>query len=87
MYLSDTSTAPKLKSSMSNREYLDAISAPSSGKGKRKTAAKPADELIEISDESDEEEQPKASETVEEEEPKVSKRGGEVQIVDDKEGA
>jgi DNA-directed RNA polymerase-3 subunit RPC5 len=86
MYLADPSTAPKLKSSMSNREYLDAISAPSSGKGKRKSAAKAADELVEISDESDEDEQPNAGEKGEEE-PKVSERDGEVQATDAKEGA
>jgi DNA-directed RNA polymerase-3 subunit RPC5 len=42
---------------LSNDQFLDTISAPSSGKGGKKklTNKKHGDELIEISDESDEE--------------------------------
>jgi len=56
---------------MTNAQYLDAISAPSSSKGRRKTATKRADDLIEISDESDDDE------------PRVRERSGEVQATND----
>lgn len=43
---------------MTDSQFLDTISAPSSGKGGRKKAPKRTqDELIEISDESDEQEE------------------------------
>ena len=77
MFLENPSEAPKLRSSMTNAQYLDAISAPSSGKGKRKPATKRVDDPIEISDESDEEEQ----------ETRVSERNGEVQAANDEERA
>jgi DNA-directed RNA polymerase-3 subunit RPC5 len=57
---------------MTNAQYLDAISAPSSGKGKRKTGTKRADDPIEISDESDDDD-----------EQLVSERIGEMQATDD----
>lgn len=51
--------APKLHSSLNNNQFLDTISAPSSGKGSRKKPAgkKNTDELVEISDDSDEDEE------------------------------
>jgi DNA-directed RNA polymerase-3 subunit RPC5 len=51
--------APKLHSTLNNDQFLDAISAPSSNKGaKRKTTQRrTANDLVEISDDSDEEEQ------------------------------
>ncbi|KAF2829459.1 hypothetical protein CC86DRAFT_437228 [Ophiobolus disseminans] len=58
LFLPDTQDAPKLRSNLSNNQFLDAISAPSSGKGgKKKTQRRAADELIEISDESDDQEE------------------------------
>jgi|TARA_R110002003_G_scaffold96_14_gene7522 DNA-directed RNA polymerase-3 subunit RPC5 len=57
LFLPDTADAPKLHSHLNNSQFLDAISAPSSGKGGKKKAAKrTAEDLIEISDDSDEEE-------------------------------
>jgi DNA-directed RNA polymerase III subunit RPC5 len=48
---------------MTNAQYLDAISAPSSRKGlKKKSAHKRMEDPIEISDESDDEEEPRVSE-------------------------
>lgn len=57
LFLPDTSTAPKLHSTLNNHQFLDAISAPSSGKGgkKKATSRRGADDLIEISDDSEEE--------------------------------
>ncbi|KAL5118151.1 hypothetical protein ACEQ8H_003986 [Pleosporales sp. CAS-2024a] len=56
LFLSDVADAPKLYSDLNNNQFLDAISAPSAGKGfKKKASKRTADELIEISDESDEE--------------------------------
>jgi DNA-directed RNA polymerase-3 subunit RPC5 len=58
LFLPDVSDAPKLHSNLSNNQFLDIISAPSSSKGGKKAAPKrTADDLIEISDESDEEEE------------------------------
>lgn len=58
LFLPDPSEAPQLHSSLTNNQFLDTMSAPSSGKGSKKKAhAKRADELVEISDDSDEEEQ------------------------------
>lgn len=58
LFVPDVATAPKLHSSLDNNQFLDTISAPSSNKGaKRKTTSRRgADDLVEISDESDEEE-------------------------------
>ncbi|KAF2248854.1 hypothetical protein BU26DRAFT_530916 [Trematosphaeria pertusa] len=65
LFLENTSAAPKLHANMNNSQYLDAISAPSSGKGmKKKSAHKRHEDLVEISDESDapeEEEEPRVS--------------------------
>jgi DNA-directed RNA polymerase-3 subunit RPC5 len=56
LFLPDVADAPKLHSNLDNDQFLDAISAPSASKGGRKKMSKrTADELIEISDESDEE--------------------------------
>jgi DNA-directed RNA polymerase-3 subunit RPC5 len=53
LFLPDTADAPKLHSHLNNSQFLDAIS----GKGGKKKAAKrTAEDLIEISDDSDEEE-------------------------------
>ena len=58
LFLADTADAPKLHSMLNNDQFLDAISAPSSGKGaKKKTQRRTAHDLVEISDDSDEEEQ------------------------------
>lgn len=58
LFLPDVSEAPKLHSALTDSQFLDTISAPSSGKGGRKKAPKRThDELIEISDESDEQEE------------------------------
>ncbi|KAF2855652.1 hypothetical protein T440DRAFT_551019 [Plenodomus tracheiphilus IPT5] len=58
LFLADAAAAPVLQSRLNNNEFLDTISAPSSSKGmKKKTPNKRgADDLVEISDESDEEE-------------------------------
>ncbi|KAH3909468.1 hypothetical protein HBH56_156920 [Parastagonospora nodorum] len=56
LFLPDVADAPKLHSNLDNDQFLDAISAPSASKGgRKKTSKRTADELIEISDESDEE--------------------------------
>lgn len=57
LFVSDVAAAPKLHSSLDNDQFLDTISAPSGGKGgKKKTSSRRgADDLVEISDESDEE--------------------------------
>lgn len=58
LFLQDTAAAPKLHSSQTNSQFLDAMSAPSSGKGgkKKTTSRRGADDLIDISDDSEEEE-------------------------------
>ncbi|KAH8728801.1 DNA-directed RNA polymerase III subunit Rpc5 [Phaeosphaeriaceae sp. PMI808] len=58
LFVTNTAAAPKLHSNLNNDQFLDTISAPSSNRGaRRKSSAKRAtDGLIEISDESDEEE-------------------------------
>ncbi|CAI6332501.1 unnamed protein product [Periconia digitata] len=56
LFVHDTAAAPKLHADMSNGEYLDTLSAPSGGKGLKKKMPQKRQELIEISDESDEEE-------------------------------
>ncbi|KAF1939039.1 hypothetical protein EJ02DRAFT_266766 [Clathrospora elynae] len=55
LFLSDTAAAPKLQSRLNNDEFLDTIS----GKGgkKKATAKHGADDLIEISDESDDDDE------------------------------
>jgi DNA-directed RNA polymerase-3 subunit RPC5 len=59
LFLTGIADAPKLHSNLTNNQFLDAISAPSSGKGsKKKSTRRTVDELIEISDESDEQEEP-----------------------------
>ena len=57
LFLPDTSAAPKLHSNLNNNQFLDAISAPSSGIGGKKkiTPRRGADDLIDISDDSEEE--------------------------------
>lgn len=57
LFLPDTSAALKLHANLNNHQFLDAISAPSSGKGAKKktTSKRGADDLIEISDDSEEE--------------------------------
>jgi DNA-directed RNA polymerase-3 subunit RPC5 len=52
LFLADTAAAPKLQSKIDNNEFLDSIS----GKGGKKKHKRGADDLVEISDESDEEE-------------------------------
>lgn len=55
LFLHDTAASAKLYSTMNHAQYLDAISAPSSGKGTRKKVSQKRNEdPIEISDESDE---------------------------------
>ena len=63
MFLPDSADAPKLRSNLNNNQFLDAISAPSSGKGSKKkiTSRRATNELIEISDESDDQEEPNVS--------------------------
>ncbi|KAH7088906.1 hypothetical protein FB567DRAFT_440680 [Paraphoma chrysanthemicola] len=57
LFLPDVADAPKLHSHLNNDQFLDAISAPSSGKGgKKKLTKRTAEELIEISDSDEEEE-------------------------------
>ncbi|CAN9222434.1 unnamed protein product [Alternaria alternata] len=55
LFLADVASAPKLQSKIDNNEFLDAIS--SSGKGGKKKPRRGAEDLIEISDDSDEEEE------------------------------
>lgn len=57
-FFPDVATAPMLHSRLSKDEFLDAISAPSSSKGMKKTATNKqgTDDLVEISDVSDDEE-------------------------------
>lgn len=57
LFLSEPATAPKLHSSLNNNQFLDTISAPSSSRGARKRTGskRGVDELVEISDVSDEE--------------------------------
>ena len=57
LFLSPTIDAPKLRSNLDNDEFLDVISAPSAGKGAKRKNATREKELIEISDESDEEDE------------------------------
>ena len=52
LFLVDTTAAPKLQSKIDNNEFLDIIS----GKGGKKKPKHGANDMIEISDESDEEE-------------------------------
>ncbi|KAI8942441.1 hypothetical protein NX059_000510 [Plenodomus lindquistii] len=57
LFLADVAAAPVLHSRLNNDEFLDTISAPSSSKGMKKMPNKRgADDLVEISDDSDEEE-------------------------------
>lgn len=56
MFIDDTKNAAKLKSSMTNEQYLDAISAERhdpSGRSKKKPLTKKQMQRIEDSDESD----------------------------------
>jgi len=50
LFLAEPDTAPKLRSTMSNAQYLDNISAPS----KKRRAPRRKEDLVEISDDSDE---------------------------------
>jgi hypothetical protein len=52
LFLAEPNTAPKLRSTMNNAQYLDNISAPS----KKRRAPRRKEDLVEISDDSDEEE-------------------------------
>lgn len=58
LFFPDVAAAPVLRSCLDKDEFLDAISAPSSSKGMKRTATnkRGTDDLIEISDLSDEEE-------------------------------
>jgi DNA-directed RNA polymerase-3 subunit RPC5 len=60
LFLADTTAAPKLQSKIDNDEFLDTIS----GKGGKKKSRHGANDLIEISDESDEEEDEDVKPTV-----------------------
>ncbi|OAL03859.1 hypothetical protein IQ06DRAFT_374902 [Phaeosphaeriaceae sp. SRC1lsM3a] len=64
LFLPDVADAPKLHSKLNNDQFLDVISAPSSGKGGKKTSRRTAGEMIEISDDSEEEEEQVSSEPV-----------------------
>ena len=55
LFLSNPADAPKLRSHLNNDQFLDTISAPSSNRGGKKKSATKRGELVEISDESDEE--------------------------------
>ncbi|PVH92449.1 hypothetical protein DM02DRAFT_276554 [Periconia macrospinosa] len=55
LFVNNTDVAPKLHAEMSNSEYLNTVSAPSGGKGIKKKLPHKRQELVEISDESDEE--------------------------------
>lgn len=55
LFLEDPGSAQKLHASMSNAGFLDAISVPSSEKGKKRSPSKPQADLVQISDVSDEE--------------------------------
>jgi DNA-directed RNA polymerase-3 subunit RPC5 len=52
LFLADIASAPKLQSKIDNNEFLDTIS----GKGGKKKSKHGTSDLVEISDESDEEE-------------------------------
>jgi len=53
LFLADTKDAQKLHSSMSDDQYLDAISAPSGGKGIKKKSSHKRHDTVDISDDSD----------------------------------
>ncbi|KAL1591411.1 hypothetical protein SLS60_012024 [Paraconiothyrium brasiliense] len=53
LFLAETKDAPKLHSSMSDDQYLDAISAPSSGKSSKKKSSHKRPETVDISDSDD----------------------------------
>ncbi|KAF1948376.1 hypothetical protein CC80DRAFT_486253 [Byssothecium circinans] len=75
LFLPETATAPVLHSNMTNSQYLDAISAPSSGRGHKKLPArKRAEVLLEISDDSDAEDGKPAEEQEQGQEPIVSEK-------------
>lgn len=57
LFLPTTIDAPKLRSNLNNDQFLDVISAPSAGKGAKRKNSTKEKELIEISDESDEEDE------------------------------
>lgn len=57
LFLPATIGAPKLRSNLNNDQFLDVISAPSAGKGAKRRNSVREKELIEISDESDEEDE------------------------------
>jgi DNA-directed RNA polymerase-3 subunit RPC5 len=57
LFLAPTIDAPKLRSNLNNEQFLDVMSAPSAGKGAKRKNATREKELIEISDESDEEDE------------------------------
>ncbi|KAJ4397942.1 hypothetical protein N0V91_010578 [Didymella pomorum] len=57
LFLPTTIDAPKLRSNLNNDQFLDVMSAPSAGKGSKRRHLAKETELIEISDESDEEDE------------------------------
>lgn len=55
LFVADTDAAPKLQSSMSNNEYLDAISALATGKPVKKKPTQRRSDIMDISDDSEDE--------------------------------
>lgn len=59
LFLQDTAAAPKLRSNLTNTQFLDTISG--HGRGGKKRSRPTANDLVEISDDSDDEPGPAAT--------------------------